>query len=259
MRIIGVYNIKGGVGKTAAAVNLAYASAREGHRTLLWDLDPQGAATFYFRVRPKVKGGGKALVKGKRELESLVKGTDFEHLDLLPADFSYRNMDLVLEDNKKPTKQLLRLLRPLSEAYDLVFLDCPPSISLVSENVFRAADILLVPMIPTTLSARTLAQLMAFIQGHAGLDHLVVMPFFSMVDRRKRIHRDLMERLPQEHPEMLATSIPYASQVERMGLHRMPLAAYAPSTPAAAAYDAIWRELGRALSGRSSDRAAHGG
>jgi cellulose biosynthesis protein BcsQ len=247
MRIVGSYNIKGGVGKTAAAVNLAYSAAREGKRTLIWDLDPQGAATYYFRVKPKVKGGGKALVRGKRELDDLVKGTDFENLDLLPADFSYRNMDLVLEDNKKPTKRLLRLLRPLSEAYDLIFLDCPPSISLVSENVFRAADVLLVPMIPTTLSARTLAQLTEFIQGHGGLGGVVVMPFFSMVDRRKRLHLDLMEQLPREHPQMLATSIPYASEVERMGLHRMPVAAYAPSNPAALAYAALWEEIRRAL------------
>jgi cellulose biosynthesis protein BcsQ len=247
MRIVGSYNIKGGVGKTAAAVNLAYAAAREGMRTLVWDLDPQGAATYYFRVKPRVKGGGKALVKGRRELDSVVKGTDFENLDLLPADFSYRNMDLVLEDNKKPTKRLLRLLRPLSEEYDLVFLDCPPSISLVSENIFRAADVLLVPMIPTTLSARTLSQLMEFIEGHAALGDLIVMPFFSMVDRRKRMHRDLIEQLPQDYPGILATAIPYASEVERMGLHRMPLAAYAPSNAAAVAYDALWRELRRAL------------
>jgi cellulose biosynthesis protein BcsQ len=247
MRIVGSYNIKGGVGKTAAAVNLAYSAAREGKRTLIWDLDPQGAATYYFRVKPKVKGGSKALVRGKRELNDLVKGTDFENLDLLPADFSYRNMDLVLEDNKKPTKRLLRLLRPLSEEYDLVFLDCPPSISLVSENVFRAVDVLLVPMIPTTLSARTLDQLTEFIHGHGGLGDVVVMPFFSMVDRRKRLHRDLMERLPREHPGMLATSIPYASEVERMGLHRMPVAVYAPSNPAAVAYNALWEEIRRAL------------
>ncbi len=243
MRILGVYNIKGGVGKTAAAVNLAYLAAEEGARTLIWDLDPQAAATFYFRVRPKVKGGVTDLVKGKRELDSLVKATDFENLDLLPADFSFRNMDLVLEDAKKPAKQLLRLLRPLAEEYDYVFLDCPPSISLVSENIFRAADALLVPMIPTTLSVRTLEQLLRFLAGNSTLRDLRVMPFFSMVDRRKRLHGDLMARLPEHCPAIVATSIPYASEVERMGIHRMPLPAYARSSAATAAYRNLWAEI----------------
>ena len=145
MRIVGVYNIKGGVGKTAAAVNLAYLSALEGYRTLLWDLDPQGAASYYFRIKPRVKGGGRKMLSGRRDIDGLIKGTDFEKLDLLPADFSYRNMDLMLGEAKKPVRQLLRLLRPLSEEFDRIFLDCPPSISLVSENIFRAADALLIP------------------------------------------------------------------------------------------------------------------
>ena len=244
MRIIAVYNIKGGVGKTATAVNVAWLAAQEGRRTLIWDLDPQAAASFYLRVRPKIRGGGKALVKGKQDLDAVVKETDFPHLDLLPADFSFRNMDLVLEDAKKPTKQLLRLLRPMSEAYDTIVLDCPPSISLVSENVFRAADALLVPMIPTTLSARTLDQLMEFLASHtAAAGGPRVMPFFSMVDRRKRLHTDLMAELPRTHPGILASSIPYASDVERMGLHRMPLMAYAPASVAAVAYRALWGEV----------------
>jgi cellulose biosynthesis protein BcsQ len=243
LKIIGVYNIKGGVGKTASAINTAYLAAEEGNRSLVWDLDPQAAATYYFRVKPKVKGGSKGLVRGKRELDSVVKGTDFENLDLLPADFSFRNMDLVLEDAKKPTKQLSRLLKPLSEEYDYIFLDCPPSISLVSENIFRASDAILVPMIPTTLSARTLAQLMDFLGGHAQLSELRVMPFFSMVDRRKRLHLDLMERLPEQYPGFLETYIPYASEVERMGIYRMPLIAYAPSNVASKAYRALWEEV----------------
>lgn len=247
MKIIGVYNIKGGVGKTATAVNLAYLAAEEGNHTLVWDLDPQAAATYYFRVKPKVKGGGKALVKGKRELDSAVKGTDFENLDLLPADFSFRNMDLLLGDAKKPTKQLSRRLEPLSEEYDYIFLDCPPSISLVSENVLRASDAVLVPMIPTTLSARTLDQLLDFLKGHAQLGGLRLMPLFTMVDRRKRLHLDLMEQLPEQYAGILNTSIPFASDVERMGIHRMPLPAYAPSRTASKAYRALWEEIKRKL------------
>ena len=230
------------MGKTATAVNLAYLGAAEGSRTLVWDLDPQGAASFYFRIKPKVKGGGKALVKGRTELEAVVKGTDFHNLDLLPADFSYRHMDLVLGGAPKPTKQLLRLLRPLAQQYDLVFLDCPPSISLVSESMFRAVDLLLVPLIPTPLSVRTLEQLRTFLEADKRLYHLRLRPFLSMVDRRKRLHLELAETLPRRFPELLGGSIPYASEVERMGLHRAPLGDFASGSRADRAYRALWQE-----------------
>ena len=125
MRIYATYNIKGGVGKTTTAVNLAFLAAESGLRTVLWDLDPQGAASFMFRVKPKVKGGGKALIKGKRPLDDAIKGTDFDNLDLIPADFTYRNMDLLLEaasnggggggdtPGGKPARKLAKLLAPL--------------------------------------------------------------------------------------------------------------------------------------------------
>jgi cellulose biosynthesis protein BcsQ len=244
MKILGVYNIKGGVGKTATAVNLAYLAARQGLRTLVWDLDPQAAATFYFRVKPKVKNS-KKLLRGKGDLDDVVKGTDFENLDLLPSDFSYRNMDLLLGEAKKPTIQLLRLLRPLSLEYDLVVLDCPPSISLVSENIFRAADALLVPTIPTTLSVRTLQQLMDFMEGHQ-LDTPVYC-FFSMSDRRKRMHLEVMESKPDPRVAVLETGIPYLSDVEKMGYERSPVPQFAPRSPAAQAYEALWREAERIL------------
>jgi cellulose biosynthesis protein BcsQ len=243
MKILATYNIKGGVGKTAAAVNLAALAAAEGLRTLVWDLDPQAAATFYFRIKPRVKASRKVL-RGKRELDEVIKGTDFDNLDLLPADFSYRNMDLLLGEAKKPTLQLLRLMRPLAEEYDLLVLDCPPSISLVSENIFRAADALLVPTIPTTLSLRTLEQLLAYMEGN-GLD-VPVQVFFSMVDRRKRMHREVMDRDLGSRVRVLDSRIPYASDVEKMGLERAPLTRFAPRSPAALAYRDLWAEL-RAL------------
>ncbi len=100
-KVLATYNIKGGVGKTSAAVNLSYLAAHGGSRTLLWDLDPQGAATYLFRVKPKVDGGASKLVRLKTDPAGLIKGTDYRLLDLLPADFSYRHMDLAL-DNVKP-------------------------------------------------------------------------------------------------------------------------------------------------------------
>ncbi len=247
MKIIAVYNIKGGVGKTATAVNLAYLSARAGYRTLVWDLDPQAAATFYFRVKPKVKKG-KRILHGKGELDAVVKATDFENLDLLPADFSYRNMDRYLNDAKKPPKQLLRLLRPLGESYDTVFLDCPPSISLASENIFNAADALLIPLIPTTLSLRTLRQLLDFLHQKQ-LDDIPLMPFYSMVDRRKRMHTDIIAQAPDPRVASLSNWIPYASDIERMGLTRMPVGEFAGHGVAWRAYEALWREVNARIAG----------
>jgi cellulose biosynthesis protein BcsQ len=245
MKVVATYNIKGGVGKTSTAVNLAVLAAADGARTLLWDLDPQGAASFLFRIKPKVRGGAKSLVRGRSEVDELVKGTDHDGLDLLPADFSYRHMDLFLDSGKATTKRLHRLLAPLHREYDLVFLDCPPSISLVSENVFRAADALVVPLIPTTLSLRTLEQLKKFVRDH-DLD-VQILPFFSMVDRRKTLHREIVATLADKYPELLATAIPSATQVERMGVHRDVVAAFAPTSRVAAAYRDLWEEVSARL------------
>ena len=243
MKVYATYNIKGGVGKTTTAVNLAYLAAASGRRTLLWDLDPQASATYLFRVKPRVKGGGRGLVSGKRPVDDAVKATDFEDLDLLPADFSYRNMDLELDDVKKRTGRLDQLISALDQDYDVVFLDCPPSVSLVSENVLRAADVLLVPLIPATLSLRTYAQLTAFV-ADAPKPRPELVAFFSMADRRKRLHRDVMAQLRDEQPgAVLETTIPMAADVERMGSRRRPLADFAPRSPAARAYAALWEEI----------------
>jgi chromosome partitioning protein len=241
MKIFATYNIKGGVGKTSTAVNLAYLSGRAGYRTLLWDLDPQAAASFLFRVRPRVKGGGRALVRGTRALSDAIKATDFDNLDLLPADFTYRSMDLALDATKKPTRRIARLLAPLRADYDMIFLDCPPSMSLVSENVAHATDTLLVPIIPTTLSVRTFEQLSEFVNGLDGR-RPSVLGFFSMVDARKRLHRDIVESLTAERTDIAAAAIPALSIVEQMAVRRSPLPAFAPRSVATQRYEQLWAE-----------------
>jgi len=237
--VIATYSIKGGVGKTSAAANLAYLSARDGFPTLLWDLDPQGASTYLFRIRPKIRGGGRKLLRRRTDLGAMIKGTDYAGLDLLPADFSYRHMDLALDEFKKPTARLRLILGPLAGEYEYVFLDCPPSISLVSESVFEAADALLVPIIPAALSSRTFEQLTGILDGGPPQ----VLAFFSMVER-KDLHLQMMSRMRALHAvTTLGAAIPMADEVERMGEERDVVASFAPGSPAALAYEAVWWDV----------------
>jgi chromosome partitioning protein len=185
-----------------------------------------------------VRGGATKLLRRRTDAGDAIKATDQDGLDLLPADFSYRHMDLALDEFKRPTRRLARVLRPLLPEYEYVFLDCPPSISLVSESVFEAADALLVPVIPATLSSRTLGQL----DGVLGRG-MTLLPFFSLVDRRRRLHREVMETLRAERSDVLEAVIPASAEIERMGARRDAVCSFAPRGRAGRAYAGLWEEV----------------
>ncbi|RLK48312.1 cellulose biosynthesis protein BcsQ [Alkalispirillum mobile] len=252
MEVIACYNLKGGVGKTAAAVNLAWLAARDGLPTVFWDLDVQGAASWYLGVDEGLEGKPRKLISGKRPIGRELRETEWDNLQLLPADESYRHLDLRLEEKGDPDR-LQGLLEPLSETYALAVLDCPPSFSRLSENVFRVASRVLVPLVPTPLSLRAWQQLRAFFKAH-DLPRSKLLPFWSMADRRRSLHRQLLERPPLNMKRLLGPAIPYSTQVEQMGVHRQPLPAFAPSSPAARAYEALWAEVRDHLKGLPGHR-----
>lgn len=249
MKTLALYNLKGGVGKTAAAVNLAFLAAQNGYRTLLWDLDPQGAASWYLGLAPQSGGSAKQLVKGKRPAGNFVQSSGYARLDVLPAHVSNRHLDLHLRTDKVGEHRLAELLAPFSETYALVVLDCPPSLSHLSEQVLRAADLIALPLIPTPLSVRAYAQVVDVL-AKAKLRKVKLYPFLSMVDRRRGLHRTLVQSLPGEIKTLLRSHIPYAAAVEQMGTRRAPLPAFDASSPASRAYAALWAELEGLLAGR---------
>lgn len=247
MKTLATYSIKGGVGKTTAAVNLAYAASRAGARVLVWDLDPQGAATFFCRVKQGFEGGAERLVGGHGELARHVRECDVAGVHLVPADFSLRHLDLHLDDAGRARRRLTGLLEPVASAYDVAVLDCPAGITLASETVFRAADALLVPTIPTPLSVRTLHQLVAFLSGVDAERRPAVWPFVSMFDWRKAMHRELLAELAHSEPPFFATAVPTSSAIERMGRLRQPVGQASPRTTAARAYQHLWDEIAARL------------
>jgi chromosome partitioning protein len=258
VKIIAVTNIKGGVGKTTTAVNLAYLSAAGGRATLLWDLDSQGGASYALRAEEQEQASAKRLLAGKVELPELILSSGYPRLDLLPADFSYRNFAVQLARHRHPTERLLKMSRSLREIYAVLFLDCPSGISLLSENVLRAADVAIVPLVPTPLSLRMLVQLTEFV-AREGWSDLTLVPFFSMVDRRRSLHQELIASARAQFPAILTTEVPYWSEIERMTVRRAPLPACAPHGDAARIYRTLWAEISEHIEGaaRATSTAAH--
>jgi cellulose biosynthesis protein BcsQ len=239
MITLALYNLKGGVGKTASAVNLAYLAAADGLKTLVWDLDPQGSSSFYFHVKGE-KDQSEKLFSGKLDIKEAIKDSNFENVWVIPADISARNVDLILDDAKQSKKKLKSLLGGL-KGFDLVILDCPPGISLLHDNVFNAADWILMPNIPTTLSIRSYETVADYFKAH-DLDKSKIKCFFSMVDHRKTLHHETMQSF-YSNKLFLKNYIPYLSDVEKMGVNEQPIFEFANSSYAAQCYRDLWKDV----------------
>lgn len=249
METIAFFNLKGGVGKTTSAVNIAWHAANAGIPTLLWDLDPQGAASWLLQTSSNQSVRPKKLLKGKTPIGDLVRSTAYDNLDIIPADFSFRHLDqqLAAEKDQGHENLIAKLVEPFSENYALMILDCPPSFSLLTEQIFETADSLFVPIIPTHLSLRTFEQTRDFFKENK-LKAKRLHAFFTMVDRRRSLHRVMLNHPPKMLKNGLQTAIPYAAVIERMGDHQAPLPAFDSYSPVSKAYAALWEEIRATLS-----------
>lgn len=247
MKTIALFNIKGGVGKTTSAVNLAYLAAQAGVRTVLWDLDPQGCAGFYLGIdNGELQQRASRLIEGKLHSDELRIATAYANLAVVPADLSLRKLDLQLEERDVGKNFFKSLLKPLADDEDLAIIDCAPSLSRSAEQIFNTVDLLLVPLIPSPLSLRAYEQLKEF-TAQKKWQHVKVVPFFTQVDRRRKLQNEILEQRKSRFPEMLKTYIPYASALEQMGVHHAPVGTYAASSAPALAYSLLWSEVKRQL------------
>lgn len=241
MVTLALYNLKGGVGKTAATINLAYLAAKEGYKTLIWDMDPQGSSSFYLGAVSGTKNESKKLLSSEMDLLDAVQNSAYPNLDIIPADLSARHADVLLSEMKQSKKKIASLLSSLKKQYDVVILDCPPGISLLHDAVFGGVDWILMPNIPTTLSIRSFETVTAYCKEN-GQDLSKLKCFFSMVDHRKNLHHEVMNDFYKDKV-FLKSYIPYLSDVEKMGINEAPLETFAASSYAAQCYRDLWKEI----------------
>lgn len=232
---IAIYSVKGGVGKTTLSANLAWCSAQAGHRTLLWDLDAAGGAGFLFGVEPKKSRTADAMIAMERDPSKVIASSGFDGIDILPADETIRALDRQLLQLGK-RKRLAKLTATLGREYPRIILDCPPVLNELSAQVMRAADLVIVPLPPSPLSARALDLVVREVaQNRKG--HPPILPVLSMLDLRRALHRAARD----DHPDWPV--IPHASVVEQGAVRQRPVGAFAPATPAARAFAALWRGI----------------
>jgi chromosome partitioning protein len=241
MTVYAFYNQKGGVGKTASVVNLSYIAASEGWRTLLWDLDPQGAAGFYFQVDAAVKHGAKKILSNEVDLGSTVQPSGYDNLDIIPSDPSARNSEVILSELKQGKKRLKSALASVENDYDIIMLDCPPGLSVLHDSIFQAADWILCPNIPTTLSMRSFNTVQEYFK-QTNLSEDKLKGFFSMADHRKNLHNEVLNEHYRDKT-FLRNYIPYLSDIEKMGQQLAPVESFAKSSYAAQCFRDLWKEI----------------
>lgn len=237
--------LKGGVGKTSTTVNLAALSAAAGYRTLVWDIDPQAGATACLGVKPKLRGGAQRLLGSDRDLGRSIRPSSLPRLDVLPGDVTLREADLIVGGARKPRRSLRRVLNAVAKDYDVVLIDCPPGVGPVTEVLVRSVDLLLVPVVPAPLDLRALDRFRDVVIDLGAAPELLA-PFLSLVDRRKPLHRRLVDEVRTQQ-RFLASVVPVSSAVERMPLEQVPTVVDSPRSLAAIALRELWAEVSERL------------
>lgn len=238
--IIAVYSAKGGVGKTTLAVNLAWASAAlSSRRTLLWDLDAQGAASYILGQEHGAESVRSSITRDG-DVSGLIRRSKVAALDVLPADDSLRNLDVAFHDLGK-RKRLAKIAANLGQNYDRIIIDCPPGLTDTSDQILRASDIVVVPVIPSALSQRSLDVIKRHV-GRKKSPKVTLAPVFSMVDRRRAVHQAELDK----HSGWPV--IPMASAYEKMSEERKPIGEIMPrSSPTVQAIAQLWQRIEKVL------------
>jgi chromosome partitioning protein len=247
-RIVAFANQKGGVGKTTTAVNLAVALGREGRRVLIVDLDPQANATSAAgagNTTDDSPGAYGLLLDDTPAADCIVHVPD-ERVDIIPASAALAGAEVELVPAMARERRLANSLAALSGDYDWIFVDCPPSLGLLTVNALTAAQAVIVPVQCEYLALEGLSRLMETLELvrrnlNPSLEVLGIV--LTMFDSRTRLAQQVVDEVREHFPQTFATVIPRAVRLSEAPSHGQSIFRYDPGGRAAQAYAALGAEL----------------
>ncbi|MEP4547496.1 MAG: ParA family protein [Saccharospirillum sp.] len=245
MKVVAVHSQKGGVGKTSITLNLAHEAMTYGFETLVIDLDAQGSATFLLGQGNAPKLRAKDWLNDQIDWNQFIEATPYDGVFILPARKGLRKLDRLMSDAVSD-KHLKQLLRSLKSQFDLVLLDCPPGINTVTEQAYRAANLVLVPLTPTPLCLQSYADLADFTRD-IKTDPNRIAPFFNRVNQRLALHRQCLKTFAAGQDSPPLGWVRSTTLMEQMAVNKRAVTDSHPEHPVARDLSELWKAIVRRL------------
>ncbi len=247
-KIISVVNQKGGVGKTTTAVNLAAGVGLAGKKVLLVDADPQGNTTSGYGVSKKDNTATSyELLVGKTRVEPAIISTEFKNVDIVPASMDLAAAEIDLIETERRESQLKIALSPIREKYDYIFIDCPPSLGLITINALVASDTVLVPIQCEYFALEGLSQLMASVRQVKRLYNPTLEIegiVLTMFDGRLNLTQQVVGEIKKYFANKLyKTVIPRAVRLSEAPSYGTPIQYYDKRSKGSVAYNDLAKEF----------------